>query len=364
MRQQRHEPEHRPVAQLPHPDARRRPSAPRTRSIAADGGAGVADVSLTPPRTRRPGCRRRSAAPAPRRPDRPRALAGRERRERRADRGVALLRALGAAPPALGVAAGVLRSRRAGRGLLALPALAATLTQLALPLASRPLGAQLARPRSGVGGVGQRAHDRDPLGAGVAAPAPTLAGRDPADREERHRRVRRRVADELEPDGRAARLGRRRVDGPDADVVDVAPPPRRSASGECVERPTSRRRRRSRAPAAPAVSSWPTWTPSAPAASDQVGTVVEDEQRVVARRRRRAKRRAAARISSSEPSLIRSCTMSTPPRSAAARNSSGRSSQTRYRWAVCRRWRLASTPAVWQDRRARIGCNGSPTELG
>ncbi len=52
--------------------------------------------------------------------------------------------------------------------------------------------------------------------------ATTVRRVDTADRKERMDGVRRRLAHERGADGRPAGLGRRRVDGPDADVVDVA----------------------------------------------------------------------------------------------------------------------------------------------
>ena len=57
------------------------------------------------------------------------------------------------------------------------------------------------------------------LAPAVRTAAMLLRG-DPADGEERHLRPGGRVADELEPDGRAPGLGRGGVDGADADVVD------------------------------------------------------------------------------------------------------------------------------------------------
>ena len=79
---------------------------------------------------------------------------------------------------------------------------------------------QSPRRALGVVAVGECPHHGDPARAGVAH---TRHGArvDRADRKPRQVRVRRRVGDQLEPDGRAAGLCRRRVDGSDADVVDA-----------------------------------------------------------------------------------------------------------------------------------------------
>ena len=71
-----------------------------------------------------------------------------------------------------------------------------------------------------IGGVADRTDDRDPARPG-GDNVPDVRAVDSADREPRLARVRRRVADELEPDRRAPGLRRRRVDGPDADVVGL-----------------------------------------------------------------------------------------------------------------------------------------------
>ena len=84
-------------------------------------------------------------------------------------------------------------------------------------------------------------------------------------------RVRGRVAHQLEPDRRAPGLGRGGVDRADADVVDAGWP-RVDLRRACGWR--GRRVRSARPPAracATGMSSWPTWTPSAPAATRQVG---------------------------------------------------------------------------------------------
>ena len=65
----------------------------------------------------------------------------------------------------------------------------------------------------------KRTDHRDPVGPRIAD-CSDVRRRDAADREERDGRVRRRVADELEPDRRSPGLGRGRVDRADADVVD------------------------------------------------------------------------------------------------------------------------------------------------
>ena len=125
--------------------------------------------------------------------------------------------------------------------------------------------AQRARGRSRIAGAGDRPQHAHPRRA-RAEHVREVARVEAADREERHRGVGGRVADELEPDGRAARLGRRLVDRADADVVDQARRrPRRSRSGAWVERPTSMSGPTSSRTSATGMSSWPTWTPSAPA---------------------------------------------------------------------------------------------------
>ncbi len=67
--------------------------------------------------------------------------------------------------------------------------------------------------------LGQRPHDDDALGARVDDSI-DVARVDATDREPRHLGVARGVRHELDTDGGTARLRRRRVDGPDADVVD------------------------------------------------------------------------------------------------------------------------------------------------
>ena len=73
---------------------------------------------------------------------------------------------------------------------------------------------------SGSARVGDGAHHRDPRRA-RRAHVGDVAGVDAADGEERRRGVRRRVAHQIQPDRRAARLGRRGVHGADPDVVDL-----------------------------------------------------------------------------------------------------------------------------------------------
>src|SRR5579884_1689974 len=71
----------------------------------------------------------------------------------------------------------------------------------------------------GVSGLSDRAHDGDSASA-RRHDGGKRARIDAADREERQARVLPRVGDQLEADGGSARLGRCRVHGPDADVVD------------------------------------------------------------------------------------------------------------------------------------------------
>src|SRR5438067_13350509 len=67
-----------------------------------------------------------------------------------------------------------------------------------------------------------------------------------------------------------------------------------------------------------------------------------------------ATRAATRRTSPWEACFIRSWTMSTPPRSAATKNLSGCSSQTRYKRARASRSCRDCTPSVWHEGHARI----------
>ncbi len=123
-------------------------------------------------------------------------------------------------------------------------------------------------------------------------------------------------------------------------------PPRRPGTARGWSGRRCGRGRRPRAPCAGVSSSWPTWTPSARARLDQVGAVVEDEQRAVLVRGG-AERFAASISPSSSSDLSRSWIRSAPPRSAASRKARGRASQTRYRRASATRSR-GVMPAVLQ----------------
>ena len=96
---------------------------------------------------------------------------------------------------------------------------------------------------------------------------------EPADREPRLRHGARRVLDVVQSGGRAARLGRRRVDRPDREVVDVlvglAPPRPGRARASSGRRCGPGRPPRGRSVGGS--SSWPTWMPSAPHASTRSG---------------------------------------------------------------------------------------------
>ena len=218
----------------------------------------------------------------------------------------------------------------AGPGGAALLALA-PLGPLAVAAAhSRRLGprpaeraSQLGGRRLGIGGVADRPDDddaarpgRDDLG--------DVPGVDAADREPGQLGLGCRRAHVVEAGGGPPRLRRRRPDRPDAEVVGAGIPARsherprellRVVGGEADDR---RRVRRARRASATGTSSWPTWTPSAPARGDEVGAVVDQEERAVAIGRARGRRGAAASRRSSAASLSRSWIRSTPPRSAAS----------------------------------------------
>ena len=121
-----------------------------------------------------------------------------------------------------------LRSRCGALGVVAVGGLAVVGHRVRLPAPRRAARAARARPARVLGG-GDRAQHAHARGARVERLA-EVARVEAADREERHRRVRGRVADQLEADRRPPGLGRRLVDRADADVVDDARRrPRRSA---------------------------------------------------------------------------------------------------------------------------------------
>ena len=143
--------------------------------------------------------------------ERERALAGRERLQRRAGGGVALAAARVAAGHPVVRRVGGARRVRAGRPAGAYGCAANGHLQ---PLAQRAGGGLRVR------GVGDRAHDDDPARAARGDLA-DVAGVEPADREPRRGDVRGGPVDVLEPGGRAPGLRRRRVHRPDREVVDV-----------------------------------------------------------------------------------------------------------------------------------------------
>src|SRR5947209_10074847 len=112
-----------------------------------------------------------------------------------------------------------------GRGRVPAPELRRRL-RLRLRCANAHLGrggerlTQAARAERGVARLRERADDGDPARSG-AAYGGHVGRRDASDGEERHRGVRGRVADELESDRRPAGLRRGGVHRPDSDVVDA-----------------------------------------------------------------------------------------------------------------------------------------------
>ena len=131
---------------------------------------------------------------------------------------------------------------------------------------------QRARGALRLGRLGQRPDHRDPLGPGRAHRGDVGRRRCPPIAKNGTRGVRGRVADELEPDRRPPRLGRRRVHRPDADVVDASAGGGVDLRGRVGREPDQPvRRRRPRGPRRPRASSWPTCTPSAPAAATRSG---------------------------------------------------------------------------------------------
>ena len=272
-----------------------------------------------------------------------------------AARTAALRSAESACGPRRGTRAGVL----AVRGASPRAAGAARACGYVVPTsASRPRSTAVrSSPRGplGIGGLGQRPHDGDPLGAGRERRRRRWPARSRRSRRT-GRRAGRRVADQLEPDRRPSRLGRRRVDRPDADVVDAGVAGRVDLRRAVRREPDEPLGPTSSRACATGVSSCPTWTPSAPAASTRSGRSLRINS-APWRVADTGKRRAAARISSSPPSLIRSWTMSTPPRSAASRKSSGR--RRRGTGGRGRRWRRCVHASVWQDWGARMASTGA-----
>ena len=163
----------------------------------------------------------------------------------------------------------------------------------------------VARRRLGVGGLGDRAHDRRRARAPAATHGADRAGVDAADREPRQRRVR----------GRVARRARARPPGGPAWSASRAPARRRcsrrrsaspasTCAGECVDCPTSASAPTSARASATGRSSWPTWTPSAPAAATRSGRSLRMNSAPARAQRARGRSRAAARISSSSRVLV------------------------------------------------------------
>ena len=367
-RQQGHEAEHRPVPQPPHADGAREHQ--RGEDDDAAGRPGACRRSCRRPATRS-GWRARGARPA----TAPTGSATGARRGRAAGAsartvGVALR---GAAPRRRGWSR--VPRRRVGVGEAgvgsgpACASLAATLAPTRRPPRARVCAtrAQLARRRLGIGGVGDRAHDRDPSRRPPRAPPPALPASMPPMAKNGTVAWPRGVAHQLEPDRRPPGLGRGRVHRADADVVDVAPAPssrRRGrssiCSGEWVERPT-RRSGPTIARAGDGVSSWPTCTPSAPAAATRSGRSLRMNSAPCAAqargeasgRRHDLRRRGVLHAQLHEVDA------------AAQRGRSRNASDARVADEVqagvaSSRSRRSGTPSVWQDRGASIDANGSP----
>ena len=170
---------------------------------------------------------------------------------------------------------------------------------------------------------------------------------EPADREPRLADRARRVGHVVEPRGRAAGLGRRRVYGADRHVVDVGVGSGRVGLERRVRGAADDAVRADRARACAGVSSsWPTCTPSAAHASTRSGRSLRMNSAPCASAAARNGFAASTRPASSSV-LSRSWIRSAPPRRAASRNARGRASQTRYRRASASRSR-GVMPAVLQ----------------
>jgi len=141
--------------------------------------------------------------------------------------------------------------------------------------AAAPRG-RYARGRARVGGLGDRADDGDPPRPG-GDDLRDVARVDPADREERHRRVEGREAHELDADRVAAGLRRRRVDRADADVVGVAGVG--DLFGEVRRLPDERIPSRPRARRGGLHVVLPDMAAVGAGLPDELGVVVEDQQR-------------------------------------------------------------------------------------
>ena len=144
-----------------------------------------------------------------------------------------------------------------------------------------------------------------------------------ADREERHRRVRGRVADQLEADGRAARLGRRLVHRARRRCSRRAPESTASISaGAWVESPISMSRPDELAHLDHRHVVLADVDAVGAGLDGDAGAVVDDQQQPRAARRARARRARPRRARRRRGCLSRSWTMSTPP-AAAPRSRSG-----------------------------------------
>ena len=283
-RQQRHEPEHGPVPQPPHPDRAHDHQPPKTmipaarRVLAADSldaghdsdrgstqpssaasatlerdHAAVARPARSASALRGPRrCGPRRARPASR--ERP-ALAWRSRARRH---GVARgRRRLGGAAAAAAAVRGRprLRLRCANAPSRVRSAVARARARAIAPAPRTSVSARTTAIRAAPGAA---------TGIDVARVIPPIAKNGCC-------ACAAAYAHELEPDRRAARLGRGRVDRPDADVVDVGAAGTSICSGLWVDRPISRSRPTSSRAASTGASSCPTCTPSASIASTRSG---------------------------------------------------------------------------------------------
>ena len=155
------------------------------------------------------------------------------------------------------------------------------------PRAERALSSRAAASGSAASAIARSTTTRPPPACDHLA---DVAGVQAADREERHARVRRRVADQLQtrppggPAWSASRArARRRCSRP-------APGrPRRSRPGRGWRGRSASPGRRARAPPRTGMSSWPTWTPSAPTSAATSGRSLTMKQRADPPHRARAR---------------------------------------------------------------------------
>ena len=167
------------------------------------------------------------------------------------------------------------RSRRCGRAALPSP-LRATPAPLAATAVRHRRRSSAARSSAaaavGIGGVADRPHDADSSRSGRGHLMDGIAV-DPSDGEPRALAAGARgVADVVEAGGAAARLRRRLVHRPHAQLVGLRRRARLPAAPASASRGRSARPGPTRSrTAATGSSSWPTCTPSAPAASARSG---------------------------------------------------------------------------------------------